>query len=143
MAKNNIKEQETNGINLIGYGTKIEGDVNSKSDIRIDGELVGNVDTSGKLVIGESGKVDGEIKCKNGDISGTITGKVNVSELLSLKASAKVYGDMVVNKLAIDPGCIFTGNCKMDTEASEHGSKSKKERTAFEQQQEEPKAKVI
>ena len=116
MAKYN-GETENGGINLIGLGTDIKGNINSNSDIRIDGSLNGNLNTTGKVVIGESGFVKGEITCKNGDVSGKVEGKINVSELLSLKASSQVYGDMIVNKLSVEPGCVFTGNCKMDSKS--------------------------
>ena len=64
-------------------------------------------------MIGETGMVKGEIICKNSDVSGTIEGKINVSELLSLKSTAKIHGDIITNKLAIEPGSKFTGNCNM------------------------------
>ena len=102
MAKNN--DHDNNAINLIGVGTEITGDVNSNGDIRIDGTLTGNLMTKGKVVIGETGKVKGEITCKNADVSGVIEGKIVVSQLLSLKISAKVNGDIQTNKLAIEPG---------------------------------------
>lgn len=116
MAKNIPGETENNSINIIGEGTSITGDVNCSSDIRIDGELEGNITTKGKLVVGKSGVVKGKAECKVGDISGLIEGKIFVSELLTLKESSSVNGDMVVNKLAVEPGCKFTGNCKMDSE---------------------------
>lgn len=112
MAKNN--ELDSNTINLIGIGTKITGDVTSSGDLRIDGVLKGNISTKGKLVVGQTGTITGEINCKNSDISGTINGKIVVSELLSLKSTAKIYGDIITNKLAIEPGSVFTGTCNMD-----------------------------
>ena len=115
MAKNN--DHDNNAINLIGVGTEITGDVNSNGDIRIDGTLTGNLMTKGKVVIGETGKVKGEITCKNADVSGVIEGKIVVSQLLSLKISAKVNGDIQTNKLAIEPGSKFTGNCNMNVES--------------------------
>ncbi len=116
MAKNN--ETENNVINLIGVGTEITGDVSSNGDIRIDGVLTGNLYTKGKVVIGESGKVNGEVNCKNSDIEGLIEGKINVLELLSLKRSARIIGDINTNRLAIEPGSKFTGNCNMSDDAS-------------------------
>ena len=108
-------ENETNGINIIGIGTKITGDVNSNGDIRVDGSLNGKLITKGKVVIGETGKVKGEISCKNSDVEGSIEGKITVSELLALKTKARINGDIIANKLAIEPGCQFSGNCDMST----------------------------
>ena len=114
MAKYN--EIETNTINLLGAGTEIVGNITSNSDIRIDGSLSGNLKTKGKVVIGETGSVLGEIHCKNADVDGSIEGKIVVSELLSLKAPSNIKGDIVAKKLAIEPGAKFTGNCKMSTD---------------------------
>ena len=116
MAKYNETEITT-AINLIGAGTEITGDINSNGDIRIDGSLIGNLKTAGKVVIGETGKVSGEIDCKNSEVLGEVHGKIKVSELLSLKATAKIFGDIATKKLAIEPGSKFTGNCKMGEEA--------------------------
>lgn len=112
MAKYN--ETENNGINLIGHGTEITGDIKSDGDIRIDGALNGNLITVGKVVIGETGKVKGEIDCRNSDVSGVIEGKIDVSELLSLKNTSRINGDITAKRLAIEPGAVFTGTCKME-----------------------------
>lgn len=111
MAKNN--EQDTGSINIIGIGTLITGDVVSNGDIRIDGGLTGNLHTKGKVVVGETGRIKGEIKCKNSDVAGEVEGKTYVSELLTLKSTAKIFGDITASKLAIEPGCKFTGYCNM------------------------------
>ncbi len=112
MAK--IIETENHAINLIGVGTEIIGDIKSNSDLRIDGTLNGNLETKGKLVIGETGKIKGEIICKNSDILGLVEGKIKVLELLSLKATAKILGDISTKRLAIEPGSKFTGSCFMN-----------------------------
>jgi cytoskeletal protein CcmA (bactofilin family) len=112
MAKN--FESESPSINLIGAGTIINGDVKSNGDIRIDGTLTGSVNAKGKLVVGSTGNVEGEIICQNADFSGIIKAQVTVSELLSLKATAKLTGDVTTNKLAIEPGALFSGSCTMN-----------------------------
>lgn len=112
MAKNNEAEPAA-AINLISNGTDITGDIKSTGDIRIDGTLTGNLNTKGKVVIGATGKVSGEIICKNSEVSGVIEGKISVSQLLNLKASSKILGDIATSKLSIEPGAKFTGNCKM------------------------------
>ncbi len=115
MAKqtNNYGESVTQSINIINEGTTIKGDIVANGDIRIDGELIGNIDAKGRLVIGPNGKVDGEINCNNVEVSGFVKGKVNVSEMLTMKASAKVSGDIVAGKLSVEPGSLFTGTCSM------------------------------
>ncbi|MBI3501302.1 MAG: polymer-forming cytoskeletal protein [Bacteroidetes bacterium] len=109
----NPKTTEAPSVNIIGAGTVIEGDIKSDSDIRIDGTLNGSLNTNGKLVLGSTGMVDGEVNCQNADISGTINGKIKVGELLALKATSKLTGDIVTNKLSIEPGANFSGSCAM------------------------------
>lgn len=111
MAKYNETENTT--INLISNGTEITGDIRCNGDIRVDGTLSGNLITKGKVVIGPTGKVKGEVHCKNSEVSGIIEGKINVSQLLNLKASSRIQGDIVTTRLAIEPGSKFTGNCNM------------------------------
>jgi len=76
-------EQESPSINLIGAGTVIKGDIKSNGDIRIDGTLIGSVNSKGKLVVGTTGIIEGEVNCQNADFSGVIKATVTVSELLS------------------------------------------------------------
>ncbi len=112
--KSNKSDEAINSsINLISSGTQIVGDITSNSDARIDGVLKGNISISGKLVVGHSGSIEGNVQCQNADISGEINGKLNVSELLSLKASAKIVGDIVTGKISIEPNATFTGTCNM------------------------------
>ncbi len=105
--------ENTNKINMIGVGTTIEGNISSNENIRFDGILVGNLSTKGKVFIGQSGKVAGEIRCKNCEVEGVIEGKVVIEELLSLRSMSRLYGEIKTNKLAIEPGAIFTGKCDM------------------------------
>jgi cytoskeletal protein CcmA (bactofilin family) len=126
MAKYNETDNST--INLISNGTDITGDIKSTGDIRIDGSLTGNLNTKGKVVIGQTGKVNGEINCKNLEISGIIEGRVIVNQLLVLKASSKILGDIVTSKLSIEPGAIFSGTCKMSENSNNGGASSSTEK---------------
>jgi cytoskeletal protein CcmA (bactofilin family) len=122
--------ENTNKINMIGVGTTIEGSINSNENIRFDGNLVGNLNTKGKVFIGQSGKVTGEIKCKNCEVEGVVDGKIVVDELLSLRSMSKLFGEIKTGKLAIEPGATFTGKCDMGgkkEEITETVSKSKGE----------------
>ncbi|MDP2337248.1 MAG: polymer-forming cytoskeletal protein [Bacteroidota bacterium] len=103
-------------INLIAKGTRISGDTLSDGDLRIDGEIIGNLETKGRLVIGASGSIEGEIRCNSCEIAGAHKGKLFVSELLSLKATSTVSGDIVTGKLSIEPGAYFAGTCTMSNE---------------------------
>ena len=110
---NKTSDSTATSINLIGNGTTITGDIKSTGDIRIDGTLKGNLSISGKLVVGSSGNIEGNVSCQNADVSGEIHGRVSVSELLSLKASAKLLGDIITGKISIEPNATFTGTCNM------------------------------
>jgi cytoskeletal protein CcmA (bactofilin family) len=112
MAKMNETDNST-AVNLISQGTEITGDIKSTGDIRIDGILNGNLITKGKVVIGPTGRIKGEVECKNSEVSGVIDGKISVSQLLNLKVSSKISGTIITNKLSIEPGALFTGNCSM------------------------------
>jgi cytoskeletal protein CcmA (bactofilin family) len=126
MAKYN--ENDNNTINLISNGTDITGDIKSNGDIRIDGTLRGNLSTKGKVVIGPTGKINGEVVCKNSEVSGIIEGKIIVGQLLNLKVSSKILGDIVTSKLSIEPGALFSGTCKMsDTDNNEAEAIKEKE----------------
>ncbi|MGD9991862.1 MAG: polymer-forming cytoskeletal protein [Salinivirgaceae bacterium] len=107
-------ETEQKQINIIGAGTSITGDINCSGDIRIDGNLTGNLFVQGKVIIGGSGTIKGEISCKNSEVEGKIEGKISVGELLSLKTTSSILGDIKTRKLAIEPGAQFTGNCTMN-----------------------------
>jgi cytoskeletal protein CcmA (bactofilin family) len=126
MAKFN--EPENPAINLISLGTDITGDIKSNGDIRIDGSLTGNLNTKGKVVIGTTGKVKGEVNCRNSEVAGIIEGKITVGQLLNLKASSKIHGDIVTSKLSIEPGAVFSGNCKMSDTDTYAGTGTIKEK---------------
>jgi cytoskeletal protein CcmA (bactofilin family) len=106
-------EVNNNTVTIISQGTEITGDIKSSGDIRIDGTLNGNMIIKGKVVIGSTGYVKGEIECKDSEVSGMINGKISVSQLLNLKVSSKMIGTINTTKLSIESGAIFTGNCLM------------------------------
>ena len=106
-------EKSSGAVNAIGKGSIITGEITTNGDLRIDGTLKGNVHTKGLLVLGETGVIEGEVICQNALIAGTVKAKIQVAELLSLKAKANLHGDIVTNKLSIEPGANFTGSCSM------------------------------
>lgn len=110
---NNPSVLSANVSNSIVEGTKIIGDIAASNDIRIDGELTGNLDCSGRVIIGPQGKVEGKILAQNGIIEGLFTGEIFVKELLTIKETATVLADIKTDKISIQPGAIFTGNCVM------------------------------
>ena len=107
------KEYPGNAVNLLCEGTVIVGDIKTKSDIRIDGIIKGKVITSGRLVVGSTAKIEGNIDCVNVDVSGGITGDIVASGTVVLKVPAKVMGNISAGMISIEPGVVFNGNCQM------------------------------
>lgn len=118
MAKNTESVPDM-GINRIVEGTSIEGEIRCESNIRIDGSFVGNLITKGRLVIGPAGRIEGTVNCQNAEIEGLVKGKLFVQQMLSLKGTAKVEGDIFTDKLAVEPGSSFTGACNMGAKVKE------------------------
>jgi len=114
MAKNTISDAKSNTPNTIVSGTVIKGEISTNGDFRIDGKLVGSIICKGKIVVGQSGSIDGEVECQNADISGNMKAKIHVEQLLSLKATAVFSGDIITNKISIEPGAKFSGTCNME-----------------------------
>jgi len=101
------------GQNRINEGTKLKGDIHSKGFFRIDGTIEGNVNTPSKVVLGKSGVIVGTLTCENADIEGTFEGNLNVTGTLTLRATAHIEGDVIVGKLAVEPGATFNASCAM------------------------------
>ena len=101
--------------NRIVEGTIINGDISSPADFRMDGHLVGNFQSKGKIVIGPAGSVKGDVICKNADIEGKFDGKIQVAEILNIKAKAIIRGEVICGKLSVEPGAEFSATCIMKT----------------------------
>lgn len=110
-AKNSNGESQV--PNIIAQGTSVTGDLISNGDFRIEGTLNGTISTKGRIVIGETGVVEGDISCQNADISGKVSGNIIVEELTMLKVTSKFEGHIRTTRLAIEPGALFSGQCVM------------------------------
>ena len=109
----NEKTNGSNGTTLIGAGTTVKGDINSNSDLRIDGTIIGNVNSSAKIVIGASGNVEGDISGNQADIVGKVSGNIKTKDLLQLRGDCVVNGNVHAGKLQIEPTAVFNGQCHM------------------------------
>lgn len=99
--------------NRIVEGTSIKGDIVSPADFRLDGHLIGNFQSKGKIVIGPAGSVTGDIICRNADIEGSFNGKIQVQEMLNIKSKAHIQGEVICGKLSVEPGAEFSATCVM------------------------------
>lgn len=125
------KHQDNTSIqNIIAKGTKIVGDFSSEGDLRIDGTIEGNVKTPGKIVVGKTGEIIGTLEGTNAYFEGKFSGKLNLTETLTLKASAYIEGEVVTQKLAVEPGATFNVSCVMQTSVKEIKGDSKTKKTA-------------
>lgn len=111
-SKKELKEY-SNSSNIIGKGTVIEGNISTFGNIRIEGKILGNIKTKSKIAQGESSVIDGNIVAQNAELAGDIKGVIEVTDLLVLKPTAIINGDLITNKLVIEAGASFNGKCKM------------------------------
>lgn len=102
-----------NGATLISAGTTLKGDMSSNSDLRIDGTVIGNIESSSKVIIGGTGIVEGDITATQTDISGKVSGNIRAKELLQLRDESMVTGNLYAGKLQIEPTATFNGQCFM------------------------------
>jgi cytoskeletal protein CcmA (bactofilin family) len=114
VGKPTLPGSDPNALNSLVKGTLVEGSVVAENDIRVDGIIKGILVCAAKVIIGPSGLIDGEVRCTNAVIEGKFTGKLLVSELLSVKETAEVVGDVRTTKLLVQPGAIFNVTCQMD-----------------------------
>lgn len=124
MSKNT--DFDANSITTISTGTLVKGDIVSEGDFRIVGKLIGSINSKGKVVIGQSGSIEGDIICQNADIAGDIKGNVKVENLLLLKSTSKLIGNISTAKLSIEAGAEFSGNCSMQNSSAKIVHESEK-----------------
>lgn len=109
----NTNTQPGTLYNALTAGSKIIGTIIADSDIRIDGSVEGDLTCSGKVVIGEKGKLKGTINCQNAEILGHLDGKIDVNSTLALRASGVIKGDVSTQVLIVEPNALFNGSCSM------------------------------
>lgn len=115
--KEKLQFESPERLNRLVEGAKIVGDLLADSNFRIDGEILGNVSTSAKVVVGENGSIKGNLTCQEADIEGKVDGKLTIESLLVLREKATITGDIKTSKLHIEEGAIFLGNCSMGNHA--------------------------
>lgn len=111
--KNKHMVENTSNQNIIAQGTKMVGDFSSEGDFRVDGAIEGNIKTSGKVVVGKAGLIKGTLQGTDAYFEGKFSGKLALSGTLTLKTSAHIEGEVIVGKLAVEPGATFNVTCVM------------------------------
>ena len=110
----NDRQQSGMMFNALTAGSKIVGNITADSDFRIDGLIEGDLQCTGKVVIGEAGRIKGTVNCQNAEIMGTMEGKINCSQQMSLRSNGKILGDVHTKTLIVEPGAQFNGTCSMN-----------------------------
>jgi cytoskeletal protein CcmA (bactofilin family) len=98
---------------LISAGTELKGDISSSGDLRIDGTVIGNVKTSAKVIVGNTGVVEGDVSGGQADVTGKVNGNIRATELLQLRGECMVSGNLYAGKLQVEPTATFNGQCHM------------------------------
>lgn len=117
MSANNQESPVRN--NLVGNGTTIKGDISANGDLRVDGIIIGTVKSTGKVVVGQQGIIEGDVTCNSADVSGRIKGSLRVEELTTLKSTSRLEAELFTKQLLIEVGAIFTGKCDMSQKVAE------------------------
>ncbi|MCL2510546.1 MAG: polymer-forming cytoskeletal protein [Bacteroidales bacterium] len=104
-----------NAHNQLIHGTVLQGDLICSGNLKVDGKVVGNIISPNRVVVGETGIVEGEMKCQNAQVYGDVNGFINCEDVLVLKSTAKIKGDIKTGKMVIEIGAFFTGNCSMSS----------------------------
>ena len=113
MPSNSYTPAPTGKTSIIGLGLLIKGEIITEDDLRIDGKLVGNITASSKVVIGETGVVEGNIDASVADITGKVTGNLFIKDLLDMRQHAVINGDICAAKISMEPTVSFNGKCTM------------------------------
>lgn len=98
---------------VIADGTIIEGKFTCAENVRLDGKIIGEIKVEKRLVMGESGIIDGKISTENAVIRGKIKGNIHTKETLHLQNTAQIDGNIVSNKMIVDEGAKYFGDCKV------------------------------
>lgn len=107
----------TTQINMIGEGTVFEGTLRSENDLRISGRIVGKLQVGGKAFVAKGGVVEGEMIATNAEVAGSVQGEIRIKELLVLKGTARVDGNIEAVRLIVEEGSVFNGKCQMTKDA--------------------------
>ena len=116
-SKSGNSEGKSTELNFLGSGTTVEGDVITKSSIRVDGKIKGTLNCDNTLTVGESGEIEGSVKAKNAVIGGKIKGKIIVEEKLVLETKSQLIGELKSKKLIVDEGAVFDGASDMGVQS--------------------------
>ncbi|MFY0687707.1 MAG: polymer-forming cytoskeletal protein [Cyclobacteriaceae bacterium] len=132
--KDNKEAELSNTRNILGKGAILTGNLETYGNILVEGKVIGDIKSKSKVVFGETAVIDGNVLAQNAEVAGHVTGSIEVSEILVLKPSARVDGDIHTNKLIVESGASFNGGCKMGSNTKEIKIGAKEEPTLLKAQ---------
>jgi cytoskeletal protein CcmA (bactofilin family) len=115
------KKREMEESKITGFfdkDTEIKGDLHFKGTFRVDGHFKGKVDSESILIIGDSGKVEADIKIGHLIVNGEIKGNIHASEKVEVNANGRVFGTIVSPKLVVEEGAYLEANCQTTDKVS-------------------------
>ncbi len=98
---------------IIASGTRIEGKFSTTEDIRLDGTIIGEVTCEKRVVMGETGMVEGDVVTVDSSVKGKVKGEIKVSGTLHLHETAKIDGTIIARKMIVDSGASYSGDCRV------------------------------
>jgi len=117
--KEPVSATTPNSSTTIGKGATIDGNIETYGNVRVDGKILGNIKSKAKVVLGEESHLEGSVLAQNAEIAGKLQGLLEIAEILLLKSTAVVNGDIICNKLIVESGAVFNGSCKMGANIKE------------------------
>lgn len=107
------KSFSSEDVSILSTGVRIEGNLISEGNVRIDGKIIGDISINGNLTLGETSHINGDIKAKNVTVSGVVEGTINSSEKIVLETKSRMSGDIIAKVLVIEAGARFDGKSHM------------------------------
>ena len=104
-------------MTFISEGTQISGEMSVEHDLRVEGVIKGSISVGGALVLGPTGRIEGDVVARSVTLAGHITGNIKAQEKLVLEGKSVLMGDLQTRELVIQEGAIFQGRCAMDANA--------------------------
>ena len=141
--KEKVSQDFINSNNIIGKGSTFNGNIDTYGNLRVEGRIIGNVRSKSKIAVGTSAIIEGNILAQVAEIEGEVKGSVEVTDVLILKPDCSISGDIITNKLIVEAGAKFDGQCKMGNAASKIEFDEKQDKKTFEEKKSEENSTLL
>jgi cytoskeletal protein CcmA (bactofilin family) len=141
--QNRFESTSERAINRVAEGTVMNGTLKCEASVRVDGRFEGDLETTGRLVIGPTGVVGGNIRCKQCEVEGKLDGQVVVEELLAMKSGAQIEGEVKYGQLSVEEGAVVTGTLQLASKVKDMGSTDRRSNSEAKRHTERKVAEAI